>query len=70
MDKFNYRVINPRGDPVLSSTVSCRYPPETELSMMEEGYSIMIDDKRLTKADVKALLRSKAQRSVGGVRKR
>lgn len=67
MDKFNYQVINPKGIPVLRSMVECRYPPETELQMLEEGYTIMIDDKRLSKADIKALLRFKGQRPVKGV---
>lgn len=35
MDKFNYRVINTQGVPVLRSMVECRYPPETELQMLE-----------------------------------
>lgn len=70
MDKFDYHVINPKGVPVLASSVECRYPPDTELSMMEEGYTIMINDMRLTKQDVKAMLRSKAQRSAREVRRR
>lgn len=70
MDKFNYRVINPLGVPILRTLSECRYPPETELQMLEEGYTIMIDDKRLTKTDVRAMLRSKAQRPVKEVRRR
>lgn len=70
MVELNYRVINPQGVPVLRSTAECRYLPETELSMMEKGYTIMIDDKRLTKTDVKAKLRSKAQRPTREVRRK
>ncbi len=70
MDKLNYIIINPQGETVLVSSESHRYRPERELQMLEDGYTIKINDKRLTKADVRALLRSKAQRPVRGVRQR
>ena len=60
MDKFNYRVINPRGDPVLSSNTACRYPLETELQMINDGYRIALEGRRLTATDIRAELRKKA----------
>ena len=70
MDNLKYVVLNPDGETVLISTTGLRYRPERELQLLEDGYTIKIDDKRLTKADVRALFRSKGQRPVREVRKR
>lgn len=60
MDKYNYCVTNPQGVPVLSSVVACRYPLETELQMINDGYRIELEGRRLTATEIRAELRKKA----------
>lgn len=49
----NYEVIGPDGQPKLSAPASCRYPRHIELQMLECGYTIKLDGKRLTKTEVR-----------------
>jgi hypothetical protein len=67
-DILSYVITNPQGQIVLFSSEALRYSPELELQMLEDGYTIKINDKRLTKNDIRALLRSKAQRAVKEIR--
>lgn len=62
MVKFDYRVINPQGVPVLSTISACRYPLETEMQMLKAGYRIELEGKRLKKTDIQAELRKKARK--------
>ena len=49
-----YEVINPlTGSVLLQAHVSRRYKPETELSILDAGYIIKIDGKKLTKAEIR-----------------
>ena len=48
-----YQVFNPSGEQVLESDTRCRYPARIELSILEAGYAIKIDGKRLTKTEVR-----------------
>lgn len=56
MDKYPYKVFNPAGEVVLQSIPECRYPREVELKMLEAGYTILLNGKRLTKTDIKRRL--------------
>lgn len=56
MDKYPYKVFSPAGEVVLQSIPECRYPREVELKMLEAGYTILLNGKRLTKTDIKRRL--------------
>lgn len=56
MDKYPYKVFDPAGEVVLQSIPECRYPREVELKMLEAGYTILLNGKRLTKTDIKRRL--------------
>lgn len=49
----SYTVHNRAGKCVLRTTVGYRYPPDIEMSLLENGYTIKIDGKKLTMKDVK-----------------
>ena len=54
MHDFNYQVISPlTGNVVMEAPESCRYPPRVELSLLEAGYSIRLNGKKLAKAEIK-----------------
>lgn len=53
MDKLEYQVYDPAGTLVLQSTESCRYSQALEMAMLNEGYTIKLNGKRLTKTEVK-----------------
>lgn len=60
MSKFNYETIPPPGQ--LGGVVapeSCRYPREVELSMLEAGYTIKLNGKKLTKTEIRKRTESK-----------
>lgn len=63
MVKYDYRVISPQGVPVLSSIAACRYPLETELQLLDAGYRIELEGRRLKKTDIQAELRKKARKT-------
>ena len=48
-----YQVYNSTGNLVLQAAESCRYPKHTELSLMDAGYTIKINGRKLTKKEVK-----------------
>lgn len=48
-----YRVYDKDGICRMSTTVGCRYPPDIEMSLLENGYTVKIDGKKLTKKDVR-----------------
>lgn len=47
---YNCQVFNPAGELVLQSTI--RYPQPIERDLLAAGYTIKLDGKRLTKAEV------------------
>lgn len=53
MDKLEYQVYDPAGNLVLQSTENCRYSQSLEMAMLNAGYTIKLNGKRLTKAEVK-----------------
>ena len=48
-----YEVFNPGGQCVMSSPERCRYPPQTELSLLEAGYTIRLHGKKITKTELR-----------------
>lgn len=48
-----YQVISPSGQLVMEAPESCRYPRRIELDMLEAGYTIKLNGKRITKTDIR-----------------
>lgn len=59
MAGFNYQVFSPAGVCLMEAPESCRYPRKTELSLLEAGYIIRLNGKRITKADVRKEVKGK-----------
>lgn len=49
----NYLIINPSGQPMMEAPESCRYSRRIELDMLDAGYTIKLNGKRITKADIR-----------------
>ena len=60
MVEYPYQVFSPLGHLVMESTADCRYPKDTELRMLEAGFTIRLHGKKLAKTDI----RKEAQSSV------
>lgn len=56
---FNYQVFGPAGGCLMEALESCRYPRKIELSLLEAGYIIRLNGKRITKADVRKEVKGK-----------
>lgn len=54
MNKLNYRVYDSKGRLMMAATLPCRYDRETERNIIQAGYTIKIDGKKLTKKEVGA----------------
>ena len=48
-----YQVFDASGRLVLDSGVSCRYSRYMELSLLDAGYTVKIDGKKLTKTEIR-----------------
>lgn len=60
MPGFSYVVISPEGKPIMSTEYKqYRYPPKVEAQMLEAGYKIQLNGKRITKKEVAELLGKK-----------
>lgn len=53
MTEFNYHVFNPQGICIMEAPESCRYPRRVELSILEAGYTIRLNGKRITKTEIR-----------------
>ena len=53
MTDYPYTVTNPSGETVLQAAESCRYPRLVELALLEAGYTIRLNGKLLTRADIR-----------------
>lgn len=53
IDYHPYIVTNLSGDIVLQAEESCRYPRLVELALLEAGYTIRLNGKLLTRADIR-----------------
>lgn len=50
---YPYEVINPAGQTVLVAAEGCRYSKLQELLLLENGYTIKLNGKRLTKSEIR-----------------
>lgn len=48
-----YQVFDSTGRLVLDSNVRCRYSRTMELSLLDAGYTVKIDGKKLTKTEIR-----------------
>ena len=54
MMEYSYEVIPPAGNPGgLIAPASCRYGRKTELSLLEAGYTIRLQGKKITKTEIR-----------------
>lgn len=53
MNEYSYIVRNPSGEIVLQALESCRYSRQLEVAMLDAGYTIRLNGKPLTKADIR-----------------
>lgn len=53
IDYHPYIVTSLSGDIVLQADESCRYPPQVEMDLLDTGYSIRLNGKLLTRADIR-----------------
>ena len=58
MPELPYQVFSPSGQRVMSSPESCRYPPHIELNMLESGYTIRLQGKKITKTEIRKEVRN------------
>ena len=49
-----YQVFDSSGRLVLNADVCCRYPRATELNLLDAGYTIKLNGRKLTKKEVKS----------------
>lgn len=59
MSDCPYEVISPSGQPMMEAAPGIRYPKEIELSMLEAGYTIKLNGKKLTKSEIRKRTESK-----------
>ena len=52
-DKYPYQIWDPYGKLVLQAAADCRYSKETELGLLEHGYTIKLHGRKITKKEVK-----------------
>lgn len=52
MEDYPYKVYNGAGAQVLEAKESCRHSKKVELDLLENGYTIKLHGKRLTKKEV------------------
>lgn len=53
MSDCSYEVFGPSGQPMMVSAAGIRYPREIELSMLDAGYTIKINGRKLTKTELR-----------------
>ena len=54
MKTYDYVVANPQGQTVLQATSGCRYPKKVEQDLLDNGYQIRLDGRKLTKKEVRS----------------
>lgn len=52
MDEYPYKVTNGAGQTVLQAKESCRHPRAVELDHLENGYTITLHGRKLTKSKI------------------
>lgn len=56
---YPYEVISPSGQPLMEATESCRYPRRIELDILDAGYTIRLNGKKLTKTEIRKEVKGK-----------
>ena len=51
-DSLPYRVVSPGGDVLFQTALNLRHPSRVERALMEQGCSIWINGKRLTRKEL------------------
>lgn len=59
MEELPYQVFNPQGVCIMHASEKCRYARRIELSILEAGYTIKLNGKRITKTDLRKEMKSK-----------
>lgn len=59
MSDLPYQVFNPSGQCVMHAPENCRYPKLVELSILEAGYTIKLNGKRIIKTEVRKEVKRK-----------
>ena len=49
----SYQIFDPSGRLVLDSDMRCRYPRPMELNLLDAGYAVKIEGKKLTKTEIR-----------------
>lgn len=52
-EQAEYEVFHPDGQRIMTAQESCRYSSSTELSLLEAGYTIRLNGRRITKTEVR-----------------
>lgn len=53
MSDLPYKVFNSSGQLMMAMAEDIRYPKEIELSMLDAGYTIKLNGKKLTKTEIR-----------------
>lgn len=53
MPDLPYQVFGPSGQCLMEAPENCRYSRSVELDMLEAGYTIRLNGKRITKAELR-----------------
>lgn len=59
MSDLPYQVFNPSGQCVMHAPESCRYSRRIELDMMDAGYTIRFQGKKITKSEIRKEVKGK-----------
>ena len=51
-DGLPYQIYNPVGDVVLQALESARYPKLMEIALLEDGYTIRLHDRKITRKEL------------------
>lgn len=54
-----YQIFDSCGRRVMHASESCRYPRSVELSILESGYAIKLNGKRITKTEIRKEVKQK-----------
>lgn len=56
---YPYEVYSPSGQALMHAPESCRYPVRLELEMIDAGYTLKLNGKRITKTELRKLIDQK-----------
>ena len=65
---LSYQVYNPTGQLVMQASESCRYSRQQETLLLANGYTLKLNGRKITKAEVRRDLSSKGGNSESDTR--